>query len=187
LETLYLDMSTYCTGYLICDFMTNKPAQVQEVNKIQVPWERRGSALNRRIIFLYKKIARILKQYPNIVRVCWEDQFVGAKGNARIGMELSQLRGALVPLLIKRGIKIEDAINNQTVKKHLTGYGNCKKIDTYGPIRKIALANIEYFTEPTRDILHQEYCDGINKKNYYKKNDDIFDAIGLWIYDCQLR
>lgn len=170
MEYLALDLSTTCTGWAVFD----KEFNLKKFGKIQPPKSTAKNPLTTedRIYYIYKKVYAIVKHFrPKTV--LWEDQFSGKNG--RVGLILSQLRGALLPVFMYEGIKTTtEGLVNNTIKKRVTGSGKATKEQMADSVREIYKNNKE--VQSIGEVIEKT-----NAKNFHLKNDDIYDAIAIGI------
>ena len=117
---------------------------------------------------VYDELRHIMRTNPNISYLAIEQMYIG---RPRTAMRLGKLHGYLMhPLYRENGLE-PNFVNNMTLKKHITGKGNCSK-------KEVATALQLRYPELEGEI---PFAESTAKTKGRYKTDDIYDAIGLAI------
>lgn len=115
---------------------------------------------------VYEQLEEILENNPLVTNIPIEEMYIG---RSKTAMRLGKLHGYLLSLAYRKNGLQGDYINNMTVKKHITGKGNCSK-------KEMGMAIQERYPELKEDLPFATST-AVTKDRY--KSDDIYDAIGV--------
>jgi Holliday junction resolvasome RuvABC endonuclease subunit len=165
-----LDISTNCTGWTIA----NDKHEPIAVGKIQIDWKYKNTiCLDDKVYIQCKQLNQILKQYKKDIKFAIpETPFTGR--NKKIGLNLSEVRGALKFILRHHKIRCIDGYSPKTIKKAVCNKGNAEK-------EELAKIIIEEFKNNKVVESIGEFNDKQTKNEWLKKNDDIYDSLGIVI------
>ena len=153
---LALDPSLSSTGWAVFDDKNTCP----EVNKIQT--DTNDGNTDERITIIVDKIQTLAFSY-NIRHVIFEDGYIGK--SAKTGLQLAELRGAIIYILRAQGYDVYHMMPSQ-IRKTFGLKGNAKK-------EEVANAVLEKYPELENKI--GPYSDKQNKK----KTSDMYDAVSI--------
>ena len=156
MNILALDPSLSSTGFAVIDSISKKlivESKITTVNKDNT---------DTRIQTILNKLILIAEVY-NVQDVILEDGFIGK--NAKTGLQLSELRGAIIFYFKYQKHKVIHQLPSE-IRKNFGLPGNSKKED-------IAKEVLKYYPNLEEEI--GPYSDKANKK----KTSDIYDAISI--------
>lgn len=163
---LGIDPSLVCSGLCVID--NNKNNKLIYFEKIETKPKQ-----NNRLFYIISKIQDVINNYNiSVIKIeagytISKKEKVHQRGNQKSIIQLAELRGCIKYISQLNNIKLYE-YEPCSVKKYISGKGNCEKKDIYLSLYKLYKDDDKFLTIGDFSDLHNK-----------NKTDDIYDAIAI--------